>query len=376
MSKIPKSKIIESLYIHFPFCKHLCNYCDFYKTAISDKNVDLKFFHHYLELSFALHQRLIETNGYSWAPLKTLYIGGGTPSLWGVEGKEFLQKFFKEKGIVLALDCEFTLEVNPGGWNESVLSEWRNFGANRFSLGIQSLNEEMIKKLDRVHSIEDAHVTLSYFKKNDLNFSIDFMLGLPDSVSSGRNVVEEIKQALLYNPSHFSIYILTVKENYTHYGSLPSEEFIEKEYMKVAEFLKSEGFVHYEVSNYARADRMSAHNLNYWKSKTVAALGPSATGFLAEEKIRYKWKSKDAKFDIEYLTEKEYQLEQCYMALRAHGLNLQKLEKKDKRWRDLSRKWLNEGLIEIDEREHLSLTSKGFLLLDSLMNDLFVLGLQ
>lgn len=365
-------KRIDSLYLHFPFCSHLCNYCDFYKKVPQNKAQDFQNFHHYLEQSFIVHQRLIEKNGYYWVPLKTLYIGGGTPSLWGVEGKTFLENFFKSKKIELAADCEFTLEVNPGAWNDEVLSQWREFGANRFSLGVQSLEKKMIKHLDRIHSVEDVHETLSYFKKNQLNFSVDFMLGLPYSDVEKRNVIEELKEALEYNPSHFSVYILTVKDNYAHYSKLPDEVWIEKEFMDVSNFLTSKGFLHYEVSNFALPGKQSKHNLNYWKSKTVAALGPSATGFLNEDRIRYKWKPNNPEIEIENLTEEEFRLEKVYMAIRSEeGVKLADFPPS---FKSVVQKWEYNNLVE-QINGGVKLTSKGYLLLDSLMSDLFALKL-
>lgn len=369
-------KKIESLYLHFPFCKHLCNYCDFYKKVPKDRLIELVDFHYYLETSFLEHEKLIKTNGYSWGPLKTLYIGGGTPSLWGIEGSEFLKSFLKKHQIELSSDCEFTLEVNPGSWNEKTLNQWESIGVNRYSLGIQSLDRQVVKNLDRVHGIEDVYETLEYFHKKKANFSVDFMLGLPYSKEDKRDVLAELEQVLKYGPSHFSVYILTVKNNYTHYDHLPNEEWIEKEYLDVADFLKTKGFKHYEVSNFALPGFESKHNLSYWQSKTVAALGPSATGFLAEEKLRYKWKTKEAKMEVENLTEEEFKLEKIYMALRADGIDLKTRIEKDPRWKELSLRWIRDELASIDAKEHLSLTSKGYLLLDSLMNDLFVLKLQ
>jgi oxygen-independent coproporphyrinogen-3 oxidase len=362
------SKTIDSLYIHFPFCAHLCNYCDFYKKVPTNKVQDFKHFHLYLENSMALHQNLMETHGYSWAPLKTLYIGGGTPSLWGVEGSEFLAAFLKEHKIVLAQDCEFTLEVNPGGWNDLVLRAWRAIGANRFSLGVQALNYEMIKYLDRFHTIEDVYETLQYFHDNQLNFSVDFMLGLPHSENVKRNVIDELKVALKYLPSHFSIYILTVKENYKFFKNLPNEEWIEKEFLEVAHFLQSKEFEHYEVSNFAKVNKQSRHNLNYWKSHTVAGLGPSATGFLKEERIRYKWKPHSAEYETEKLTVEEFHLEKIYMGIRSvEGVKLADfpsgITQVVETWEQRALVTQKDGVVK--------LTSKGYLLLDSLMNDLF-----
>ena len=152
------NKQIESLYLHFPFCAHLCNYCDFYKRVAHNTSSDYKAFHQYLEQSFIYHQNLMEEHGYSWSPLKTFYIGGGTPSLWGKEGKIFLENFLHKHQLTLDPQCEFTLEVNPGAWTEESLAAWRALGANRFSLGVQSLSKDMIKYLDRVHSIEQVYV--------------------------------------------------------------------------------------------------------------------------------------------------------------------------------------------------------------------------
>ncbi|MBC7427775.1 MAG: coproporphyrinogen III oxidase family protein, partial [Bacteriovorax sp.] len=365
-------KIIDSLYIHFPFCAHLCNYCDFYKKVPTDKVKDFHNFHHYLEESFSHHQNLIEKHGYSWAPLKTLYIGGGTPSMWGVEGSKFLENFFKKHQIQLANDYEFTLEVNPGGWNEEVLTAWQKLGANRFSLGVQALNGEMIKYLDRTHTIEDVHETLQYFHDHQLNFSVDFMLGLPFSEKFKRDVIEELSSALRYKPSHFSVYILTVKDNYKYFNDLPDEEWIEDEFLKVSDFLSQKGFLHYEVSNFALPKKQSAHNLNYWKSHTVAALGPSATGFLSEEKLRYKWMPLKPEMVFEELTEEEFKLEKIYMSIRSQeGIRLtdfpEKLTTKVLEWKQKKLVTENAGVV--------TLTSRGYLLLDSLMSDLFSLKL-
>jgi oxygen-independent coproporphyrinogen-3 oxidase len=359
---------IDSLYLHFPFCAHLCNYCDFFKRVSKDKAYDYEMFHQYLEKSFLLHESLMKEHGYSWVPLRTFYIGGGTPSLWGQEGKLFLENFFHKHKLALDSDCEFTLEVNPGAWTDDSLSAWRSFGANRFSLGVQSLDKEMIRYLDRVHSIEQVYETLEYFSHHQLNFSMDFMLGLPFSRENRRDVIAELTEALKYNPSHFSVYILTVKDNYPHYKDLPNEEWIAEEYLAVAEFLKSHGFVHYEVSNFAKAGKQSIHNLNYWKTKTVAAFGPSATGFLNEVLLRYKWKTNNPEFEMEQLTHDESRLEKIYMAIRSEeGINISDFSSSIE---VVAVSWEKKGLANI-EGGVVTLTSKGFLLLDSLMDELF-----
>lgn len=366
------NKIIDSLYIHFPFCLHLCNYCDFYKKVPTNFTEDLNNYHAYLEESYKVHQKLIEKFGYYFAPLKTLYIGGGTPSLWGKDGKIFLNNFLESKNIILEPDCEFTLEVNPKAWTKESLEAWQLIGVNRYSLGIQSLNSNMLKYLDRVHSIDDVFETLEYFGSTNKNFSVDFMLGLPFSKELKRNVIEELEIALKYNPSHFSVYILTVKDNYPHFSKLPDEDWVAQEYIDVANFLKSHGYTHYEVSNFSKPGKQSIHNLKYWESKSVAAFGPSATGLLSEELIRYKWKPNSAFMDIENLTAEEFKLENVYMNLRSEkGLNISSF---DAKFEAIASKWIERGLALRNDNV-MFLTSEGYLVLDSLINELFSLNL-
>jgi oxygen-independent coproporphyrinogen-3 oxidase len=368
IKKAYMNKRIDSLYLHFPFCAHLCNYCDFYKKVAVDKDKEYSNYHKYLQDSFDIHQNLIDLHGYCFSKLDTLYIGGGTPSLWGIEGQVFLEEFLKSKNIKLDSNCEFTLEVNPKAWTKEILDSWIKFGANRFSLGIQTLNADLIKYLDRYHSIDDVYETLAFFNDNHLNFSVDFMLGLPESKSNKRNVISELEMALSFGPSHFSVYILTVKDNYPHFKKLPDEEYIEFEYLEVAEFLKSNGFEHYEVSNFAKRDKSSKHNLNYWKSKSVAAFGPSATGFLSHDRIRYKWKPNSPQMDIENLSEDEFKLEQFYMAFRSNkGIDIGLYPKE---FELLALDWQKRKLVDIQDRV-VRLKSKGYLVLDSLINELF-----
>ena len=159
-----------------------------------------------------------------------------------------------------------------------------------------------------------------------------------------------------------------MKENYPHYDKLPNDEFISNEYLKVSEILASKGMQHYEVSNFSKPGLESKHNLRYWESLTVGAIGPSATGFLNEDKIRYKWKTKSSEFDIEVLSEEEYQLEKIYMKLRTNLL----LGSKEFEIDDLIlQKWSELSYIKFVSVDKFQVTSQGFLMLDSMMGDLF-----
>ena len=365
---------IQSLYLHFPFCRHLCNYCDFYKKIGPEKE-KLESFHNYLLESWHKHEKLLAENNYQMANLKTFYIGGGTPSLWGQRGVEFLTDFFKHNNIQLEDDCEFTLEVNPGSWTSSGLEAWKDFGVNRFSLGIQSLDERFLKVLDRVHNLEDVHHTLSKFRSLKANYSVDFMLGLPFSKKYERDITKELEEILDYGPAHISLYILTTKDNYIHAKHLPSEEWIEEEYQTVFKLLKSRGFTHYEVSNFAIPGHESLHNLEYWRSGAVAALGASATGFLPARKVRYKWvPGQGPKLNIEQLSEESFKIEKFYMALRSQLGVIPSAFFNGEDLRDfyqLTQSWQKRGLLKSCSEEKVEASSQGYLVLDSMIDEVF-----
>jgi len=372
---VEQEALVNSLYIHFPYCRTLCNYCDFYKSEIG-KISTFNNYHTYLNQSFAKHNNLFLENNIKFGKLDTLYIGGGTPSLWGEEGSQYFKNLLDENSIFLDHSTEFTLEVNPGTWSQKLLDSWEEIGVNRFSIGIQSLNTKIFSFLDRLHSVDDSIKTLSEFKDRGVNYSIDIMIGLPFSDKNNRNIIAEIELALMYNPSHISLYILTVGKGYKHYDYLPSEEYIENEYLMASELLSSRGFSHYEVSNFARTNKESKHNLNYWKSESVAALGPSATGLIKKDRvgIRYKWRSSLVpSYNIEQLSKKEMELEKIYLQLRTNiGITLEMFSNnlnKD-HWEKLTLKWMNSKVI-IEKEKKYFLTSKGYLILDSIMSDIF-----
>jgi oxygen-independent coproporphyrinogen-3 oxidase len=371
-----EKRSLSSLYIHFPHCRHLCNYCDFYKSIPQEKDGEYQYesFHKLLEASSVTHEKLLNEQGYEFSKLKTLYMGGGTPSLWGASGANHLGQFLLSKEIYLDQECEFTLEVNPGSWTEEGLKQFQNIGVNRYSLGIQALDSRFLKVLDRVHNFDEVHKTLKKFNEMNANFSVDFMLGLPFSKEWNRDVISELKEILKYKPNHISLYILTVKEHYVHFEHLPNEEWIEKEYLAVSEYLQDQGFSHYEVSNFALPGKESQHNLRYWKSESVGAMGPSATGFLREAKLRYKWKVNSAEYVKEELTTEELALEHIYMLLRTNlGLSIKDTFQDDNlanEFLNIAKSWEEKGLASIIN-DVIKLSPKGYLLMDSLMDDIF-----
>jgi oxygen-independent coproporphyrinogen-3 oxidase len=200
------------------------------------------------------------------------------------------------------------------------------------------------------------------------------LLVIPFSEELDRDVISELEKVLAYNPNHISLYILTTKDNYIHKNNLPSEERIEKEYLAVSEYLTQRGFLHYEVSNYAKPGMESKHNLKYWKGESVGAIGPSATGFLSlgKEGIRYKWQTKSPEFILENIGFEEYKLERLYTLLRTNeGISGSDFFEDKNKWELLLGKWSDSGYLAKRE-DKITLSSKGYLMMDSLMDDIFL----
>lgn len=357
---------LTSLYLHVPFCKHLCNYCDFYKRKLDSKESQFEEFHQFLKESVTRHNSFLEEQRTSWAPLETVYLGGGTPSLWGEDGA----KFFMDHILPAPLneDAEFTMEIDPGTWTMTMLEAWKKAGLNRISVGTQSLDPEFLKVLDRVHSLKDTEDFLSYLQKSDWNFSLDFLLGVPYSKEKRRDIKKELDLLLKYSPKHISLYILNARSKYPHIMNMPEDDYIRDEYLFVSDYLKSKGFHHYEVSNFALPGFESKHNMRYWRGESVAALGPTGTGYLnqgPEKALRYKWKVTSAEFETEPLGSNELQLEKTYLTLRtSDGFTM------PEGFECVYKSWNQQNYATL-ENDRIKLTSLGFLMLDSLMDDLF-----
>ncbi len=376
----------RSLYLHFPHCAHLCNYCDFFKSVSPDLGRDKNAFQKFLIETESIHQKLMDEYFYQFSHLETLYLGGGTPSLWGSSGAAFLNNFFHERNMTFSKgNFEGTIEINPKAWTEEGLLAFRDLGINRASVGIQSLNPNFLKILDRFHDVTEVYSTLDIVKKIGLNFSVDFMIGLPYSKDYARNILAELETILTYDPPHISLYILTTKSNYIHKNHLPNDEEIAREYLLVSEFLIEKGYLHYEVSNFCKPNFHSRHNMAYWEHQSVMALGPSATGFLAEKRLRYKWKPHSHQYEIEILNEDEFFLEKLYMNFRSHkGLSREFLREVPLDIRkNSSREKIHNSLIQkldqfsdrnlILRKDPWVLNSNGYLILDSLVSELTAL---
>lgn len=301
------------------------------------------------------------------SPLETVYLGGGTPSLWGKNGAEF----FKKLKLSLLPEAEFTMEIDPGTWSDELLQSWKEIGLNRISIGTQSLDPEFLKIMDRVHGLEDSIRFLEKMKRDNWNYSLDFLLAIPFSREKKRNIRKELDLLLEHSPKHISLYILNARSKYPHIQHIPDDEYIRKEYLFVSEYLRSKGFHHYEVSNFALPGFESKHNMKYWEGRSVAALGPTGTGYLSlnsQEAVRYKWKVSNPEVEIEKLGEAELSLEETYLSLRTS--TGWKPKKPDGKLLRTFESWekKNYGTFR---NGRIVLSSEGFLMLDSLMDDLF-----
>lgn len=357
---------VSSLYLHVPFCKHLCNYCDFYKRKLDTATDQFGEFHQFLSDSITRHQKLMAENSFTWSEMDTIYLGGGTPSLWGERGAAFFESHILP--LKLKSDCEFTMEIDPGTWTMEMIRAWQKIGLNRISVGTQTLNPEFLKVMDRVHSLDDTFNFLEFLQKENWNYSLDFLLGIPFSKEKNRQIKEELDSLLKYSPKHISLYILNARSKYPHIQDMPKDEYIREEYLFVSDYLKSKGFHHYEVSNFALPGYESKHNQKYWRGESVAALGPTGTGLLklsADSSLRYKWKVTHAEVELEPLGTKELALENTYLSLRtSEGIPLRK------GMECVVKSWTQQNYC-IEENSTVKLTALGFLMLDSLMDDIF-----
>ena len=365
-------KDVDALYIHFPFCRHLCNYCDFYKHKLTDEE-QVNQFEKIMKKQISEHQKFLTETGFEMKKLETLYIGGGTPSLWSKRGSSFMKDFILNS-VSFKDNYEFTIEIDPGTWTVEEVNSWRSIGVNRFSIGVQSFNDDYLEILDREHNKKEAAQTLEYLKSINANYSIDLMLGLP-KLEKPRKVLDELKELMTYGPSHFSVYILKCRKNYPHYTKLPEDEEVSDEYLEVCNFLNEHDYKQYEVSNFSKEGLESVHNKKYWKYDSVAAIGPNSAGLLVldkENSVRYKWKTQSSGFETENLSGTSLMIEKLYMQLRSKGcfdrgtLN----EKNFAAFTDLKNLWESRGYVALGQDE-FELTAQGYLMLDSLMDDVF-----
>ena len=270
------------LYIHIPFCKQKCNYCDFYSVAVDSKTKR--------DYVTALQREIKQWGDKLGRPIDTVYFGGGTPSLLA----EFLPEIMeKVKSSFKVLEgAEITMEMNPGDNAEYVLNFALKSGVNRLSIGAQSGDNEELKILGRRHTAEETAQTVRIARALGFNnISLDIMLGLPSSTP------ESLKKSLDFvtnlNPEHISAYILKIEENTLFHNiydtlNLPDEDKTADQYLQMCEYLENKGYEHYEISNFCKKGLMSRHNLKYWELEEYLGVGPAAHSFVEGKRFFYR----------------------------------------------------------------------------------------
>lgn len=278
-----------SLYLHMPWCVRKCPYCDFNSHAAKEAIPETRYLTSLLE---DLNQDLCLAEDRE---IRTVFIGGGTPSLMS---GDFYQALFEALRLRLNLapDAEITLEANPGTLEQGRFEAFRATGINRLSIGVQSFNAGHLKTLGRIHGADDAHRAIEAARQAGFdNFNIDLMHGLPHQTPE--NAVADLKAALAHQPPHISWYQLTLEPNTEFYSrppDLPDDDRLWDIYQQGASYLRDHGFKDYEVSAWSKPGMASRHNLNYWQFGDYLALGAGAHGkvSLADGSIRRYWKTR------------------------------------------------------------------------------------
>ena len=268
------------IYIHIPFCKQKCYYCDF--VSFSNKE-------EYIEKYVETVKREIDSYDLSNYNITTIYIGGGTPSKIPSEKiQEILEKIKQKipKNQTKWEDIEITIELNPGTVDEEKIKRYKEIGINRLSIGLQSTNNKLLKEIGRIHTFEDFKDTYDTVKKVGFeNINVDLMIGLPNQTIS--DVKDSLNEIIKLNPTHVSVYSLIVEENTKMEQlinnkelQLPDEELERQMYWYVKNTLELNGYNHYEISNFAKEGKESRHNLNCWEQKEYIGLGLAAYSYL------------------------------------------------------------------------------------------------
>ena len=357
------------VYLHIPFCRQRCSYCSFntgpYHPAAMDR------FHS------ALLDEIDLVGEAAWAgdvTIGTVFFGGGTPSLLEpIELETILDRL--RKRFALDPGAEVTVECNPESLTRAKAEGYRLAGVNRLSLGVQSLDDDLLVRLGRLHSSDDARRAFDAARSAGVdNVSLDLMYGLPgQDVARWESTVREV---LAWRPEHLSAYALTLDEGSRWAGEgvagLPGEETVTAQYWALARMAREAGYEHYEISNYARRGFRSRHNQVYWRAEEYLALGPGACGFLGDVRYgnvkpveRYCAALEAGGLPLgthEVLTPAQRKAEKVILGLRlSDGVPLAWLEDA----RSLVETWASLGLLEV-AGDRCRLTEAGFLLSDSL----------
>ena len=361
------------IYIHIPFCKQKCFYCDF--CSFANKN---EMQGKYVETVINEIKNITHKEKYT---VTTIYLGGGTPSILNPNYiKNILQEI--KSSFEILDDAEITIEINPGTVNEEKLKRYKEKEINRLSIGLQTPNDKILKNIGRIHDYKQFEETFFYARKCGFkNINVDLMIGLPTQA------IEDVKQTLekiiQKNPEHISVYSLIIEEGTIieklineNKLQLPDEETERIMYWTVVNELKENGYNQYEISNFSKKTYESKHNTNCWKQKQYIGLGTSAHSYLnkkrysntnnIEEYIKNIQENNISKNITihEEQTEESTMNEYMLLGLRMiQGININEFKQKFKidptiKYKEILEKLQKENLIQITETS-IKLTKQG-----------------
>ena len=363
----------SSAYVHIPFCTQICYYCDFSKVFIKNQPVDA-----YLE------HLIQETRSYEIGKLRTLYIGGGTPTALSAQQLAYLLTELP-KVMDLSEVEEFTIEANPGDLDPDKIAVLKDSQVNRVSLGVQTFDNKMLKKIGRSHQEQDIYDNIRHLKQAGFdNISIDLIYALPGQTMD--QVKENVAKAIDLDIPHMSLYSL-ILENHTVFMNrmrrgklpLPKEELEAEMFEYIIEELEKAGFEHYEISNFSKPGFQSRHNLVYWDNAEYYGLGAGASGYV--DGIRYKnhgpirhyleaVEAGKARITEEPLTLEEKMEEELFLGLRKKtGVSKARFEEKfvvsfDQRYGQVVASLTEQGLLVPDDKQ-VRMTKRGLFLGDT-----------
>ena len=370
---------LAGIYVHIPFCIKKCPYCDFY--SITDQSLKQPF-------SEALIQEMQMASSHPFL-FDTLYFGGGTPSVFKAKNIErIIENAYRLFNFLH--DTEITIEVNPGTVTSEKLKGYRSIGINRINIGVQSFNDANLDFLGRIHSSNDAELTIRWARKAGFdNIGIDLIYGIPGQTKKAW--LSDLRKAVEFEPEHLSCYMLTYEK-----GTPLDRERRQGKFKPVAgsllaglfettmEYLTAHGYVQYEISNFAKnAYRKSRHNLKYWSFSPYLGFGPSAHSFIEHRRYwnfrsvkKYIENIKEGRLPIEekeILSKEQRMMEMVYLGLRkTDGIDIDAIDENlginfRQMFAEKIKQLEDDGYIfPLQPKNHCALSRKGMLFLDSI----------
>ena len=369
---------MAGLYVHIPYCKRICNYCDFYRVVSSGSPKK------YVES--VISESKLRKGYIGDAKINTVYIGGGTPSTLSIKELSLLLESLRDV-YQWDKEVEFTLEVNPDDITEIYLRSIKDLGINRISIGIQSWSDRILKTMNRRHNSLQAEKAINYILDAEFkNISVDLIYGVPGLTMEEWE--ETLRRTVVFDIQHLSVYHLTIEPD-TVFGKMKKqglldeieEEYSVAQYNLLLEITEGAGFINYEISNFGKEGFFSKHNTSYWQQIPYIGLGPSAHSFNGYSR---QWNESDVDkyieeidngrlpYEKEELDEKVRFNEYVMTSLRTMwGIDLDKIEEKFGKeildyTKNLAKKYVEYGMM-LEKKGNLSLTKQAIMVSDNII---------